>query len=624
MMIDSLKKYARKVQTVGIKEATRVASTRIISTYYRSYWRRKALKQQAHHTWPAIAKKYALPDDALHFFKRQLPAFEQLAKHFDVFFKSYEPETVLTLAQRYKHEVRIFNSAWVVRTPEIWHTDICLREANGAADALFEKTFYQDIVIDTGKDTFIKDIKVPWELSRFYHGPLLVYATRISDDESYAVAAIDQIIEWIEANPYLYGVNWVCPMEVGLRAINWIWTLAGTTAYHNLDPQKLSVILSCLYDHLVYLEHHWELYDGRTSNHYLSNIVGYLALVWFFSGAQGMDRKTAWAVKELEREMEKQVLPDGTDYEGSTAYHGLVTELMYHGALMAGEQGITLSAPFNEKRAAMLTFIAQTTTAGSQILIGDNDAGRVLITGLPNDLYAQCARQGVYTWREFGLSIIRTQDVHVSLRHHVYRSRQPSGHFHSDAASITLSYQGIPLIIDPGTYVYTPSIYWRNYMRSMQVHNTFFEQGIEPIPVTDNLFYLNVPETQLDGGHSQDKNSFTMFTRHHLFGTRAAREIMYDHSTNTILVNDSVVSPDSKTLRWHWMLHPSIKAELADGGVTLYYQQKQVAHVASADFLFELKPGFCALSYRQLSVTQTIHAQLHNNTKICASWCIRL
>ena len=45
-------------------------------------------------------------------------------------------------------------------------------------------------------------------------------------------------------------------------------------------------------------------------------------------------------------------------------------------------------------------------------------------------------------------------------------------HGHADALSFTLSYKGVPFIIDPGTYCYHTEYEWRKYFRGTNAHNT--------------------------------------------------------------------------------------------------------------------------------------------------------
>ena len=67
------------------------------------------------------------------------------------------------------------------------------------------------------------DIKVPWELSRSQHFTTLGQAYWLTGDERYAQEFVAETSDWIAANPYAYGVNWACAMDVALRAVSWTW-----------------------------------------------------------------------------------------------------------------------------------------------------------------------------------------------------------------------------------------------------------------------------------------------------------------------------------------------------------------------------------------------------------------
>ena len=70
------------------------------------------------------------------------------------------------------------------------------------------------------------DIKVPWELSRSQHLPMLAAAHRLTGEERYLDEIGAQLDSWIAANPVEFGPNWACTMDVAIRAANWVAALA--------------------------------------------------------------------------------------------------------------------------------------------------------------------------------------------------------------------------------------------------------------------------------------------------------------------------------------------------------------------------------------------------------------
>lgn len=65
------------------------------------------------------------------------------------------------------------------------------------------------------------------------------------------------------------------------------------------------------------------------------------------------------------------------------------------------------------------------------------------------------------------------------------------GHCHNDKLSFELCIEGEDIIVDPGTYVYTPLPEWRNKFRSTAYHNTVIIDGKEQNRFSENnLFFM--------------------------------------------------------------------------------------------------------------------------------------
>ena len=378
-------------------------------------------------------------------------------------------------------------------------------------------------------------------------------------------------------------------MDVGIRAVNLVWAYS---FFKDALPTSFWEPYICiLYDHFFYLEHNWEVYDVRTSNHYLSDLIGYFYLCYFFFASDSVKQKAAWCYQTLLDEFEKQVLDDGTDYEGSTSYHHLVTEIFFHTEFLAKKMGFFIPEPFKKKLTAMVAFIDACKPHGSDeaIQIGDNDSGKILFFGITRALVEKeiktSAKKEITHYKTFGVSIFKNEDWHISLRHHVYSARQPSGHFHADVAGITVAYKNIPLFVDPGTYLYTPSAVWRNQFRDASSHSTFQLCNQSFMMPDERLFLLNIPEHNFCDAWQTSEYGKTLYTSHALYktlGITVHRKITVNDASVVITDWFESTMPDAYTWEWYFMLHPSMVPKIYDDQLILEYGDHHVAAITSS------------------------------------------
>ncbi len=527
MVLQKLRRILFSCNTLGVKQTGLIVKHRMKRDRFITRMRVKAIDHKAHHNqqpWSALSKKYDLSLELLR--KQMLPYIDDL-------YASLGDDKLVALSNRYaNNQFRALGSDWYHLDDIMWHIDIRLKQQGGSDYAFDASLFYADIKIEAGQSEDInKDIKVPWELSRLQHLPLLAQAYKRERNNTYINTFIHHVEHWLTHNRYLLGINWLCPMEVALRSISLVVAFDGFKQA-DIPDAFWQRYVGLLYDHMAYLEHNWEWYDGRTSNHYLSDLVGYLYLCYFFQSLDDVKKKTDWCIQEIIRESDKQIFAEGTSYEGSTRYHLLVTELLYHVELLCSTMNITLPQSFHQKLARMFEFIKWCSiNETDMITIGDHDAGKVLWPGLPRNLlssYNTNQNRQIKHFEQFGLSIFRNDTWHLSLRHHAYTNRQPSGHHHNDAGSVTLAIKGVPVLVDPGSYVYTASSVWRNRFRSACVHNVMSVASHEPVPFDERLFALNIPEHVLD---LDCANYYNLMTRHKLyerFGLIYDRDITID------------------------------------------------------------------------------------------------
>jgi hypothetical protein len=493
-------------------------------------------------------------------------------------------------------------------SPTLWHTDICLQQADKTADIYFAPLPIERIALNfTGSgDGRVKDIKVPWELSRLQQLVVLARAYEQYHDERYAHAAHRQLQHWLQYNPYLYGVNWLCAMEVGIRATNIILALAVLVQADACDDAALQIYCDSLYAHMEFIAYHWEWYDGRTSNHYLADLVGYLYLCWLLYDLPGMPKRASWAYAEIVNEMQKQVHPEGTDYEGSTTYHAFVMQMFEHAQKILTLLGFIMPAWWHERLARMRVFVQWCSySPGKMIMIGDCDSGSLVWPGFTAT--QRELPEGTIHYTAFGLTLWRTDRLHMSVRHHAYQSRQPSGHFHNDAGSITLAIDGIPVIVDPGTFLYTGWPTWRNRFRSASMHNCMSIKDHEPTPFDAHLFFLAQQETSAGQQVFYDPVKCSTHRLYERFGLKAERKTELDNDTITISDRWYKIGdvPTPLHSQWHLMLHPDIELHKHDEYTWLLMHHKRQLCTIITDYPLVARSSWMSPAYgNRVATTQ--------------------
>lgn len=397
------------------------------------------------------------------------------------------------------------------------------------------KTFYIDTEIIRGGGS---DIKVPWELSRFQHLPTLGNAYWLTGDEKYTLEFISEIEDWIDSNPPQYGINWSCAMDVSIRVVNWIWGYYFFKDSPNVKDQFMIKLLTSLLIHGKHIRNNLERnWRGVNTNHYLSNIVGLVYLGVMLPEFRQAREWRDFGMRELVKEMGRQVYADGADYEGSTSYHRLVAELFLSATLLCLKNGVTFPTWYMQRLERMIEFaLYYTKPDGTAPQIGDDDDGRlhilsdygtwdkcdhryllsvgaVLFKREDFRQAAECFHEEAF-WLLDGKAVkefnkIQYEDVALSSKdfpdggYYIMRindnymiidclpagNRVPMGHKHNSRLSFDLYAGDKSFIVDPGSYVYTTDKDMRNLFRSTGYHNTVVVDDTEQNRLLDNELF---------------------------------------------------------------------------------------------------------------------------------------
>lgn len=590
--------YSKRIQTLGIKKSSIIALQKIQKKYTTYSLRKRAI--QGNFDWQEICNEQKIKlsfEQFLNYNRNNdfLKKFEQ-----EELFQNYIPASFKSKDYSIQHANLILQNTFTIlgctktfskKIP--WHDDI---KNNYTFDA---NSFYQDIQPNTQEatsfDDYFPDIKVPWELSRMNHLYILGKSYETTSDEKYAHYFQEHILDWITHNKFLLGVNWVCPMDVALRALNILWGWHFFKNSSSISASFWEELTCSLYGHAYYLEHNWENFPP-TSNHYLSDLIGYFYLCFFFEQFPYFQKQKLWCHAELFKEFGIQIQEDGTSYEGSTHYHILMTELYLHFVILGTIHSLKFSNLFMLKLKKMLQFIEDITDeAGNIVYIGDMDGGKIM-TGLENTNKAKRVNY-VQHYKNFGLTIIKDKGWHITFRNQIYSTHQPSGHFHEDDLSITVSLNGIPILIDPGSYLYTANPRWRNLFRGYESHNTI---NVIQNPSTQNyqIFQLGLEKnktiTTMNSSSERTVINYTSIKNNFSH----SRTIKYDSLKSFIEIEDLVnqTSLSNLPLKWTFIFHPSISIVKESNKHLLQYKEEIIGEF-SAPCILEQKKHFFSMTY---------------------------
>lgn len=435
------------------------------------------------------------------------------------------------------------------------------------------------------------DHKTIWELNRHQHLVVLGQGYVLSGNIAFLEEIERELVSWFQQNPFNRGINWASALEVGFRALSWIWILQLVGIDLQRDFRRRLAIE--LYRHGVYLEHNLSVYFSPNT-HLLGEAVALHALGVLFPR---WPKSRLWREigrKTVLQQMDFQVHSDGSHFEQSTAYHVYAVDFFLLHTLLerAGSE-------YEKKLSRMVDYLAALCDEQQRIpLMGDDDGGRLfhpygdrrrfaaatLATSsvylnrsdLPcreDDLHVQaawwigpaamkatCSSQlgaGPRLFKDAGVAVFSQSPVQLIADTRAF-GYGGAGHSHAHALSLVCGRNGKDILLDPGTFTYVAEPEWRDRFRGTAAHNTVMIDGASQAEPAGPFRWRQIPQTQIvtwtegEAFVYLEAECFSRLIRH-------SRHIIWVPHSACFAVLDRVEGPGTHRIeqRWHSeQVHP--------------------------------------------------------------------
>jgi hypothetical protein len=370
------------------------------------------------------------------------------------------------------------------------------------------------------------DAKVMWEVGRLQHLWRYGQARWLTGEKSWSAEWGRELQHFRTTNPAGFGVQWSCAMEVSLRACNIALSYAMVS-----DEVPAGFVVDCLEEHCDYVSKHLEETGAIRTNHYAADLVGLVVCGALFPELERWHDSFA---KRLWDEIPRQVRADGTHFEASTGYQRLCAEMFLMAVLAAREAG--KPAPQDVQNAVLGLFRSLGDLAkpnGDMPQIGDLDSCRALplvprealetgfMAGIGSAAFGdanlatgacppevvwllglgglrryspRAVGHGSILLRDAGIAALRSGDAWLCLSAGPNGQGGTGGHAHNDKNSVELSFGGVDILVDRGTYVYARDPAERNARRGTAGHSTLQIDGLEQNRIVPGRLFA-LPDT---------------------------------------------------------------------------------------------------------------------------------
>ena len=354
------------------------------------------------------------------------------------------------------------------------------------------------------------DIKLIWELSRWYQLVRLAQAAYVLDDARAARKCVRWLEYWVEHNPPYRGWNWTSALESGMRLVQFTWIdalLHGQAGVWGFKAELERLRAEILPPH-VWFTWRYKSFGSSANNHLLGELVGLILAVARWPALT----KCGVSLEELKRRWQHEVLAqfakDGGNKEQALNYQLFSWEFCWQARLALKASAEAISPEVEDRLNRAARFFWEVQVRREPWDYGDSDnayttpffatertallewrdwllpSGGISIPGYwlgdppvfapplgigapPHALPAQ----GWWIYPETGMAVCESGFWWLRWDLSPLGYLKTAAHGHLDALHLSIWFKGMALIIDPGTGAYYADKQVRVWLASRAAHN---------------------------------------------------------------------------------------------------------------------------------------------------------
>ena len=458
----------------------------------------------------------------------------------------------------------------------------------------------------------IGDARTNWELNRHFQFSLLAKDYAASGDERYLRELEELFWDWNEKNAFLHGISWTSAMEIAIRCVNWIYAY-GFLARANAPEKLLNALRTGILNMTDYVANHYSRYSSA-NNHLIVEAcaIGHSGIL--FNHKPWIDL----SVSILTRELPLQNYPDGVNKELSLHYQSFYMEAMGLMLRLLKKNGLSVPASWPDMLDKMCRYVADCMgDFGEIVVFGDDDEGKVLdlngisapdaeydrtfhyryVLGMlslllekqytdlkslncetlrwlfPANEWEQAAKKERYTqpqyccYRQGGNTVLRSADrkLLIGVDHAALGFGSICAHGHADALSFQVYYEGKPMLIDPGTYIYHCDLASRNAFRETRNHNTVCVDGKNQSEMLGAFLWGRKANAALEDYQEKDGGARLVMTQDGYQPLVHKRTLAFDGKRTLTVIDELSAKANAKA---SFLFGPNLNPEIEGSRLT--------------------------------------------------------